>query len=37
MVFNPSKRLTVEQSLKHPFMKEFSGSEDENVIGNFCK
>ncbi|CAD8181801.1 unnamed protein product [Paramecium octaurelia] len=32
LVFNPQKRLTVEQALTHPYMAEFLGSEDETVI-----
>ncbi|CAD8078253.1 unnamed protein product [Paramecium primaurelia] len=32
LVFNPQKRLTVEQALAHPYMAEFAGSEDETVI-----
>ncbi|CAD8098124.1 unnamed protein product [Paramecium sonneborni] len=32
LVFNPQKRLTVEQALAHPYMAEFAGSEEETVI-----
>ncbi|CAD8176316.1 unnamed protein product [Paramecium pentaurelia] len=32
LVFNPQKRLTVEQALAHSYMAEFAGSEDETVI-----
>ncbi|CAD8085624.1 unnamed protein product [Paramecium primaurelia] len=32
LVFNPQKRMTVEQALAHPYMTEFAGSEEETVI-----
>ncbi|CAD8094567.1 unnamed protein product [Paramecium sonneborni] len=32
LVFNPQKRLTVEQALAHTYMAEFAGSEEETVI-----
>ncbi|CAD8157394.1 unnamed protein product [Paramecium octaurelia] len=32
LVFNPQKRLTVQQALAHPYIAEFAGSEEETVI-----
>ncbi|KAM3137466.1 Protein kinase domain [Paramecium bursaria] len=32
LAFNPCKRLTVEQALNHQYMKEFQGTETENII-----
>ncbi|CAD8209274.1 unnamed protein product [Paramecium pentaurelia] len=29
LIYNPYKRLTVEQALNHPYVKEFKGTEDE--------
>lgn len=31
LVFNPEKRLTVEQALKHPYMKDFHNEEEEYI------
>jgi hypothetical protein len=33
LVYNPKKRMTVEQGLVHPYVKEFKGTEDEIVKG----
>jgi mitogen-activated protein kinase 15 len=32
LLFNPNKRLTVEQALNHPYMKDFVGTEEETVM-----
>ncbi|CAD8111786.1 unnamed protein product [Paramecium sonneborni] len=29
LIYNPYKRMTVEQALNHPYVKEFKGTEDE--------
>ena len=29
LVFNPNKRLTVEQALKHPYVSQFHNPEEE--------
>ena len=31
MQFNPSKRLTAEQSLKHPYVAQFHNPDDEPI------
>lgn len=33
LIYNPQKRMTVEQGLNHPYVKEFKSSEDEVVRG----
>lgn len=32
LVFNPSMRLTVEEALQHPYMKDFVGTEEETTL-----
>lgn len=32
LVYNPHKRLTVEQALEHPMFVEFKGSEKEDIL-----
>lgn len=31
LVFNPAKRLTVEQALRHPYVAQFHAASDEPV------
>lgn len=32
MVFNPNKRLTVDQALRHPYVSQFHNPADEPVL-----
>ena len=31
MIFNPEKRITLDEALKHPFLKELHAPDDEPV------
>ena len=33
LVFNPKKRLTIDEALDHPFVKDFRNTEEEMIMG----
>lgn len=33
LVFNPNKRMSIEEALKHKYLKEFYGTEKEIISG----
>lgn len=33
LTFNPNKRITIEEALKHPYLKDFYNTEDEIEMG----
>lgn len=34
LIFNPKKRLNIDQALEHPFVKEFRNTDEELVMEN---
>jgi len=37
LTFNPSKRITIEQALKHPYLKDFHNPDDEPKCNKVIK
>lgn len=37
LIFDPAKRITLEDALKHPFLQELHCPDDEVIIFYHCK